>query len=115
MKNLIYVCMPYRADTPEEVTMNIAKAGQVGKRLIDAGCVPIVPHALTLATFGADGDNAEITAYNNALLAHCTSMVVVGEKISAGMLVEIDFCHVNGIPVFHIKDGEDVGIDFKSI
>lgn len=110
-KPLIYVCMPYRADTAEEVAMNIARAGQVGRRLIDAGSVPIIPHPLTLAAFGDSGDNGEITQYNNALLAHCSLMVVVGEKISAGMLVEIDFCNLNGIPVFNVDNIDRIGVN----
>lgn len=44
---LVYVAGPYSAPTREGVAANIAKAEAIGKAIIQAGYVPVIPHRIT--------------------------------------------------------------------
>lgn len=40
----VYICSPYRADTPEGIQANERKAKQYCKIACKAGYIPIAPH-----------------------------------------------------------------------
>ena len=103
-KDLVYICSPLSADTPEEVRLNMIKAREqmeVVSKLYN--CRAIAPHAI-LPQF-LDDHNPEERAlglkFGLDLLKICKLMIVCGNVISDGMRHEIEVAKKLGIDIIY--------------
>ena len=103
---ILYVAGPYRAETPDGVTANIAAARAVGIALWEAGHVAIVPH---LNTAGFEFDckvNADTYIQGDlTIVERCDGIVMLrGWGESAGATMEHGHAIVRGIPIWYWPD-----------
>ena len=103
-KDLVYVCSPLGADTPEQVRANMLRARMymdtVSKRY---NCRAIAPHAI-LPEYLDDHipeERALCLNFGLELLKLCKKMVVCGTVISCGMKKEIELAERLGIEVIY--------------
>lgn len=105
----VYICSPYRADTPEGIQANKRKAKQYCKIACKAGYIPIAPH-LYFTRFLKDSkpDERELgMQIGIELLKECKEVWACGGHISAGMRAELTVAKQNKIPVrFFFDDTE---------
>ena len=103
-KDLVYVCSPLGAETPEQVRANMQRArmymDDVSKRY---NCRAIAPHAI-LPEYLDDHvpeERALGLEFGLDLLKICKKMVVCGTVISNGMKKEIELARQLGIEVIY--------------
>lgn len=103
-KDLVYICSPLSADTPEEVRLNMIKAREqmeVVSKLYN--CRAIAPHAILPEYL--DDTNPEERAlglkFGLDLLKICKLMIVCGDVISDGMRCEIELAKKLGIDIIY--------------
>lgn len=104
MKRIIYVCSPFRGD--EEA--NAEKARNYSRGLVRKGFIPFAPHLL-FPQFLDDKnpDERELALEMNfAFLKYCKAVWVFGDKITAGMDLEIKEATKLGIPIRYIPDSK---------
>lgn len=105
----VYICSPYRADTPEGIQANERKAKQYCKIACKAGYIPIAPH-LYFTRFLKDSkpDERELgLQIGIELLKECKELWACGDHISEGMRAELTVAKQNKIPVrFFFNDTE---------
>lgn len=102
---LVYICSPYRADTPEGVAENERKAERYCRQAIESGYIPIAPH-LYFTRFLDDRIEAEREAglqMGRAILLECSELWICGDRISAGMKAEIETAKAYGIPIREVE------------
>lgn len=111
-KELIYVCSPLGAKTPEEIRANMIKARKYMSIVSEKyNCRAIAPHAI-LPAFLDDNipeERALGLKFGLDLLRICKKMVVCGSVISLGMQKEIEFAKEHGIEVIY----NDMSINSK--
>ena len=97
---MIYVCSPYRGDVAE----NIAFAKRCCLEVIRAGEVPFAPH-IYFTQFLNDNIPQErelgITC-GLEVLSLCNEIWFFGDKITDGMLAEIDYAKQHGIDIVYM-------------
>ena len=103
-KDLVYVCSPLGAETPDGIMKNMKKArlymGTISEKY---NCRAIAPHAI-LPVFLDDRvpeERALGLKFGLDLLKICKKVVVCGMVISEGMQKEIEFAQKLGIPVIY--------------
>ncbi|GHU96504.1 hypothetical protein FACS1894208_11210 [Clostridia bacterium] len=87
----VYICSPYRADTPAEQSENITNALIYCRAIADAGDMPLAPH-LYFTCFLNDDDPAERGRGLNFAaqwIIECDEFVVFGDRVSSGMAHDI--------------------------
>ncbi|MHB8964094.1 MAG: DUF7768 domain-containing protein [Saccharofermentanales bacterium] len=101
MMKKVYICSPLRGDAAG----NIQKAKEYSRYAIkECGVIPITPH-IYFTAFLDDTSPQERELGIQAgleLLRDCDEVWVFGDRLSEGMKQEIEFAHMNGIPVDHI-------------
>ena len=111
----IYVCSPYRADTPEGIEMNVAFARECCRAIFDAGHDPYASHLL-FPQFCDDGNDAErekcMEAAKRELLL-CDGVMAFGESWSEGMAQEVSFADSHGVPV-HSSSRDGLGMHINN-
>lgn len=106
MDKLIYVCTPYRASTPEELSENIRLAKRVCKRVLSENDVPYAPH-LFFPGFLDEGNPDDRKTGMDAgmkVLERCDALYVSGARISEGMARGIEKAASLGIPIKCVAD-----------
>ena len=103
-KELVYVCSPLGADTPEHVRANMIKARMYMDTVSTKyNCRAIAPHAILPEYL--DDHVAEERAlglkFGLDLLKICKKMIVCGTVISDGMKKEIELAESLGIEVVY--------------
>lgn len=99
---LVYVCSPYKGD----VEYNIAKARGYCRYAYTQGVVPFAPH-LHNTQFLDDTIQDERNAgmlLGLDMLNRSSELWAFGDKISEGMMAEIDTAERLGIPVLYYSD-----------
>ena len=99
---LVYVCSPFSGD----VEVNIENARRYSRFAVDSGCIPITPH-LFFPQFMRDDDPKERNLaifMDIVLLTKCAELWVFGERISAGMSLEIEKAKRRGMPIRYFTD-----------
>ena len=103
-KDLVYVCSPLGAETPDGIIKNMKKArlymGTISEKY---NCRAIAPHAI-LPVFLDDRvpeERALGLKFGLDLLRICKKIVVCGRTISAGMKKEIELAEQLGIEVIY--------------
>lgn len=94
---LVYVASAYSGD----VTTNTEKAKQYCRFAMEQGQIPLAPH-LMFPQFMNDDDPAEreLAIFMDViLLGKCDELWVFGDKISAGMSVEIEVAKKRRQPI----------------
>ncbi len=98
---LAYVCSPLKG----EIEANLTKAKQYARKVFEAGYEPFVPH-LYYTGFLNDRKAEERQAGIAMGLNHlkkCRILVVCTDKISDGMLTEINEAYRLSIPVVNLS------------
>jgi hypothetical protein len=96
-KPLVYVASPYAGD----VESNITRAREYCRFAIARGCIPLAPH-LHYPQFMDDGDIAERElglSFALILLCKCDELWVFGDRVSRGMVKEIEKAEKRDIPI----------------
>lgn len=97
---VVYIAGKYRAPTPWGVEQNIRAAEEVGARVIQAGHMPLIPHANTRHMEGL-ADDAFFLAGTMELLRRCDAVLLVpGWESSVGTRAEVIEANRLGLPVF---------------
>lgn len=99
---LVYVCSPYKGD----VDYNVAKARGYCRFVYTQGAVPFAPH-LHNTQFLDDSIQDERSAgisMGLEMLSRSAEVWAFGEKISGGMMTEIEAAEQLGIPVMYFSD-----------
>lgn len=100
---IVYICHPYRDKDINKIMENIQSSEEYARMVRAAGYYPIIPNSITPGLFGVIFNEEEvIVAYQHALMDTCSKMFVCGNRISAGMKVEIEYCEKNGIMIEYI-------------
>ncbi|CAI3254757.1 hypothetical protein CIRMBP1271_02095 [Enterococcus cecorum] len=97
---LIYVCSPYSG----QVELNVAKASNYSKYVVDAGHTPIAPHLLFPQFLNDDipEERNRAIQMNMEILKKCDQLWVFGKIFSEGMKEEINFASQYMIPIQYI-------------
>lgn len=84
---IVYICSPYAGAVSE----NIEKAQKYSRFAVDNGYIPIAPHLLFPQFLNDDNPKERQLGlfFGNALMSKCSEVWVFGERISAGMEIEI--------------------------
>jgi nucleoside 2-deoxyribosyltransferase len=97
---VIYIAGKYRGATPWAVEQNIRAAEDVAARVIQAGMMPLCPHANT-RHMESLADDAFMLAGTLELMRRCDAVLLVPNWMdSVGALAEVAEAHRLGIPVF---------------
>lgn len=99
---LVYICSPFRGD----IKRNIAKAQGYCRFVATKGVVPLAPH-LIFTQFLDDlisEERAKGLMMGLELLKHCNEVYVFGNKVSEGMLGEIEAAKQFGIPIQYFNE-----------
>lgn len=99
---LTYVCSPYSGNVKE----NVANARKYSRFTLEKGCIPMTPHLL-YPQFMDDDDNAERELsrhINYVLLGNCDELWVFGNKLSGGMVHEIEIAEKRKLPIRWFDD-----------
>lgn len=101
-KKLIYVCSPYAGD----VLGNTERARKYAKQVIQAGCVPFVPHLLFTQIFNdtVPAERGMGCALGLEMLDRCDELWYFGNTISPGMKQEIAYAEKFGIPTIWVAE-----------
>ena len=104
MKQMIFVCSPYRGD----IETNTKLARQYCRHVVDKGFIPIAPHLL-FPQFMDDKkseERAQAIEMNFGTLQRCTELWVFGREITIGMWQEIKKAQELDIPVRYTSTEE---------
>lgn len=97
---VIYIAGKYRGRTPWEVEQNIRAAEDVAARVIQAGMMPLCPHANTRHMEGL-ADDEFFLAGTLELMRRCDAVVLVPNwRDSEGARAEVAEAERLGLPVF---------------
>lgn len=68
--------------------------------------IPLAPHLLFPQFMDdADVDERELAMFfNRILLSHCEAMWVYTPRVSAGMRIEIEWAHINDLPIRYLDE-----------
>ncbi len=84
---IVYICSPFSGD----VEKNVKAAQRYSRFAVDKGYIPVAPHLL-FPQFLDDKNPKERQLglyFGNALMSKCAEVWVFGNKVSAGMEMEI--------------------------
>lgn len=108
-KKLIYIAMPYTAETPERIARNIENARRFVRENFpsDSEFFPVIPHNAGIGVEGLGGESYWYDATESLMLA-CSAVVLgPGWRSSRGARNEFEAAQRGGIPV--IEAGLYVG------
>jgi hypothetical protein len=100
MEKLIFVCSPYRGD----MKINAIKAREYCRYVIGEGYTPIAPHLLYpqfLDDSKPDERDQGIQA-GLEILKRCDEIWIFGQRITPGMMTEIEAAGKLKLPVFTV-------------
>ena len=104
---LVYICSPFAGD----IEANVRNARRYSRHAVSKGYLPITPHLL-YPQFLDDGLQSERDLgmfFGLVLMSKCSEVWVFGERISAGMRIEIDRANRTGYPIrFFSSDCEEL-------
>lgn len=106
-KQLVFICSPYRGETPDEVQQNTRNAKWYCRLAYTLGYIPFAPH-LYFTRFLADNCETERKdgmAMGKVIMLQCAELWVFGDKISDGMRSEIAYAEAHSIPVKYLTNG----------
>jgi len=105
---LIYVAGPYTAPTRDGIEENIRKAEEVGKSVLLAGHVPVIPHKITghwdaCAKFKGWAYDHWMDKFCFPLLRACDGILMMPDwNTSPGAMREREFAFMTGIPIYYL-------------
>ena len=103
MMKKVYICSPLGGNVEE----NLERAKQYTKYALKSGVTPVVSHFYALCLDDSDPKEREIgIAAGLSLIWFCDEMWIFGDRITAGMQTEIQFCKNLNIKMRHISDAE---------
>ncbi|TXH46521.1 MAG: hypothetical protein E6Q97_29490 [Desulfurellales bacterium] len=108
-KKLIYIAMPYTAETPEGIARNIENARRFVRENFpfDSEFLPVIPHNTGIGVEGLGGESYWYDATESLMLA-CSAVVLgPGWRSSRGARNEFEAAQLGGIPA--IEAGLYVG------
>lgn len=99
---MIFICSPLAGD----IENNLEKAKKYCRFATEQNEIPIAPH-LYFTQFLDETNEAERTkgiTMGLGLLRNCDAVWVFGERISAGMFIEITEAEMYGIPIIRYTE-----------
>jgi nucleoside 2-deoxyribosyltransferase len=103
---LIYVAGPYRGKTAWEVAQNIRKAEEWGFLVVQAGHMPVIPHA-NCAHFDGEGEAQFWLDGTLEMMRRCDAVLVFATeahgRVSSGTLGEIAEAERLGLPMYRAE------------
>jgi hypothetical protein len=103
-KPMVYICSPYAGD----IEGNTQKAKRYCRMAADHDCIPIAPH-LYFPQFMSEETERDEALYNGLiLLSKCDEIWICGERISAGMQLEMKQAACWHKKICYIKGEEDI-------
>jgi hypothetical protein len=94
MRQLLYLAHPVRGRDETETAVNMAQARLYLDAMLSAGLLVIAPWIVELSIYN-DADDAQRSAGLQRaveIAARCDAVVAVGDRISAGMRLEMGAC-----------------------
>lgn len=101
----IYICSAFRGDTEETIKKTNKYCRYAATR---CGVIPIAPHLL-FPQFLDDSKEAERElgiCFGLEFLTNCSALWYFGDKVTQGMVIEINEACRLGIPVKYISEKE---------
>lgn len=95
----VYICSPYRANTPTEKAANIQNAIDAAKEILKQGDIPVVPH-LYFPNFMNDDDKVErawAIQTGKLFIDTCDEIWVFSDHLSEGMKEELEYAARRGM------------------
>ena len=95
---MAYICSPYRADTPEELEENLNNVRRYFRFALSQGYAPIATHFAVCSVLD-DNDPAEREqgiSLDVRYLTFCDELWVFGNRISAGMAMNLLRARIGG-------------------
>ena len=94
---LVYIASPYAGETED----NISRAKGYCRFAVSKGVIPLAPHLLYPQFMDDDDEDQRILGlrFAIALLCRCDELWVFGEKVSAGMAMEIEKAEKRGMRI----------------
>ena len=88
---VVYICSPYRADTPEELEENLNNVRRYFRFALSQGYAPIATHFAVCSVLNDDdpAEREQGISLDVRYLTFCDELWVFGDRISAGMAHEI--------------------------
>ncbi|WP_407312111.1 DUF4406 domain-containing protein [Desulfosporosinus sp. SB140] len=99
---LVYICSPLRGD----IERNINRANSYCRFVVTQGAVPLAPHTIFTQFLDDEvlADRELGLQMGLELLKHCGELYVFGDRISDGMLSEMEYAKRLGIPIQYYSD-----------
>lgn len=110
---IVYICSPYRGETPGKVQEHVEYARELTKDALMRGYAPITPHLyITQCVDDADGDERRMGMRAGLeLLGECNAIIVgCRHGISEGMEEELKWAELLNIPVIHLDTEGGAGM-----
>lgn len=88
---VVYICSPYRADTPEQLAENLEDVKRYFRFALSQGYAPIATHFAVCSVLNDDdpAEREQGISLDVRYLTFCNELWVFGDRISAGMAHEI--------------------------
>lgn len=105
MRNKVYICSAFRGDTEENIRKTKEYCRWAAK---ECGVIPIAPHLL-FPQFLDDENEAECElgiSYGLELLADCSALWYFGDRVTQGMVIEINEACRLRVPVRYVPENE---------
>lgn len=83
---LVYICSPYAGD----VDNNTKRAREFSRFALDNGQIPLTPHLMYPQFMDVETERELIMFIDIILMGKCQEVWVLGDKISEGMMMEIN-------------------------
>jgi hypothetical protein len=101
MFKVIFVCSPLRDKTKEEFEANKARAEEYCRYVAYEGHIPYAPHVFFTRFLDDNVEHERQLGITGGIemLKRCDELWVFGNRISFGMVKEIDVAMENGIPI----------------
>ena len=104
----VYVAGPFRGPTAWAIAQNVRRAEEIGHKVADAGCSPLIPHANTAHFHGLGPDAFWLDATLAWLRVSEAVALAPRWSESSGTLAEVAEAHRLGLPVFRPEASESV-------
>lgn len=110
MRDKVYICSAFRGDMEDNLRKTKKYCRWAAK---ECGAIPIAPHLL-FPQFLDDSNDSERElgiCYGIELLADCSALWYFGDRVTEGMVIEINEAYRLQIPVRYVPDKEIILIE----
>lgn len=98
--NWVFICSPFKGD----IENNVKVAKRICRVAIEMEYLPIAPHLYFTQFLDEDNDRWLGMNMGRDLLRKCSEVWVIGEKITEGMMEEINTARRENIPIKYVPE-----------